>query len=217
MVAQTNPTAMIRREVNLSIQLTWARSLRRSERRFLSTCLLFHHLTLVETSLYKIRAPVMHQKPAGLRCPQAPHAITSKSHGSRLYRLVARSSSKPFRCSTATNRTMQPTHRNSVASSEVFRRHPAPRGIGENKITSLCVKDLLVREAAPRPDISDRRFVGIFDRKFRICAFIEGRKLTSLDSQISLADWDLAGWENLRKICLCMRAGEERFYIQFLF
>ena len=81
-----------------------------------------------------------------------------------------------------------------------------------NTITSLCLKDLVV----DKPKWSPRRIDDLmsrfptFDR-----ARLEAERIIELDLKLFFTDLD--EMKSLRKICLCMRVGQERLYLRFLF
>ena len=78
---------------------------------------------------------------------------------------------------------------------------PGPLAFRRDRITSLCVENL-VHTILTFSSTEDLR-----DDSCSVC----------LDSTVRSATSTLSGWDNLRKICLCMLAGEETFYIEFLF
>lgn len=87
-----------------------------------------------------------------------------------------------------------------------------PRLFRADTITSLCLKDLVVTKPKWTPRQVDDLMArsSTFDR-----ARLAAGQISTLDSKLMLAD--LGGMNSLRKICLCMRVGQELLYLRFLF
>ncbi len=81
---------------------------------------------------------------------------------------------------------------------------PGPLAFRGDRITSLCVKDL-VSTVSPIKDA-----VEVFPDPVQDSCI-------GLDPTVRSATSTFSGWKSLRKICLCMLAGEELFYMEFLF
>lgn len=79
-------------------------------------------------------------------------------------------------------------------------------------ITSLCFKDLVINRLKWNPQQID-------DLMSRALSFtrerLETQRTIGLDSQLLFLDWKKM--KSLRKICLCMRVGQEWHYLGFLF
>ncbi|CAD6579941.1 MAG: hypothetical protein ASARMPRED_009302 [Alectoria sarmentosa] len=87
-----------------------------------------------------------------------------------------------------------------------------PRLFRVDTITSLCLKDLVVNRPKWRPQQIDYLMSQIhtFNREE-----LEAERTDELDSKLVLVDF--GKMRSLRKICLCMRVGQEWQYLQFLF
>ena len=87
-----------------------------------------------------------------------------------------------------------------------------PRLFRVDTITSLCLKDLVVNRPKWRPQQIDYLMSQIhtFNREE-----LEAERTDELDSKLVLVDF--GKMTSLRKICLCMRVGQEWQYLQFLF
>lgn len=87
-----------------------------------------------------------------------------------------------------------------------------PRLFRVDTITSLCLKDLVVNRPKWRPQQIDYLMSRIhtFNREE-----LEAERTDELDSKLVLVDF--GEMRSLRKICLCMRVGQEWQYLQFLF
>ena len=87
-----------------------------------------------------------------------------------------------------------------------------PRSFRADTITSLCLKDLVISQPKWKPYqidfLTSERHTGNREK-------LEAERISYLDSKLAIADlYDMKG---LRKICLCMRVGQERDYLHFLF
>ena len=91
-------------------------------------------------------------------------------------------------------------------------RQVGPERFRFDAITSLCLGNIVVNKPMWNPQSIDRlmaRFPGL-DR-----VALEAEQSTKLDSKLWIAD--LGKMDSLRKICLCMRVGDEWEYLRFLF
>ena len=79
-------------------------------------------------------------------------------------------------------------------------------------ITSLCLKDLVINRLKWSPQQIDHLMSRLhtFNR-----VALETERTDELDSKLTLVD--LEQMKSLRKICLCMRVGQEWEYLRFLF
>ena len=91
------------------------------------------------------------------------------------------------------------------------------------EITSLCVKDLMVKKHTPpssMPDLLFLRWAQFFSPRTR-ARLIDTAYPTfnhnRFHGNVEIALRNLKNWRSLSKICLCMRVGEELQYIRFLF
>lgn len=90
--------------------------------------------------------------------------------------------------------------------------HGGPRRFRVDTIISLCLKDLTTTRPKWRPQDVDH-LISIAPSLDR--ARLEAELHTELDSKLMFQD--LEGMKSLRKICLCMRVGQELHYLRFLF
>lgn len=87
-----------------------------------------------------------------------------------------------------------------------------PRLFRVDTVTSLCLKDLVVNRPKWTPHIIDylTSHTSTLSREE-----LEAERTNELDLKLLFAN--LGEMKSLRKICLCMRVGQERQYLQFLF
>ena len=87
-----------------------------------------------------------------------------------------------------------------------------PRLFRTDTITSLCLKDLVITVPRWTPYLIDR-----LTSQFHFAnrEKLEAERTNQLDPKLVLAD--LNDMKSLRKICLCMRVGQEWEYLYFLF
>lgn len=92
-------------------------------------------------------------------------------------------------------------------------RQVGPRLFQFDKITSLCLKDLVINE--PRwnsqqiDDLVSSRFLGL-DREV-----LEAQRTNRITFDLIITDF--RKMKSLRKICLCIQVGQEWEYLEFLF
>lgn len=95
----------------------------------------------------------------------------------------------------------------------------SPEGFRSDKITTLCVRDLVSRSEALS---IDELFREINRDKNALPPITFGTttaggvKCRRLDKNVFLTLFRFETWKSLQKICLCMRAGDEIFYIDVL-
>ncbi|CAF9931685.1 MAG: hypothetical protein ALECFALPRED_005077 [Alectoria fallacina] len=95
---------------------------------------------------------------------------------------------------------------------------PGPKSFRGDKITTLCVKNLIIHKHIYTPEQLDLIFLGVKQvHMLRHRAHMEASTDLHLDRQVRSVMHNLKSWTSLKKICLCMRVGEELEYIRFLF